>query len=267
MIVSGRPVQALIVALLTFTAALLPARAVAQESALRLEAMRLDVSRQRLKAVQAELQQRVSSGKQAQDRKLLDAIRRRLENGDFRPGDRIVLSVEGEAELTDTFTVQSGPSLDLPTIGTVDLQGILASELTESLARDIAHTLRDPLVNAQALIQLSVLGDVARPGFYLVPPEAPLSDVLMEAGGPTQTAKVDEIRIERGPRSRLVQAPSKSRPYSSIEALSADELGLRTGDRIIVPGSSGLTTHDVVQFTILGLTTVVSLYSLLVLHR
>ena len=37
--------------------------------------------------------------------------------GEFQIGDRILLVVEGDTALTDTFTVHTGPAITLPTIG------------------------------------------------------------------------------------------------------------------------------------------------------
>src|SRR5712692_3561181 len=37
-------------------------------------------------------------------------IRSRLDGGDFQMGDRILLKVEGERQLSDTFTVGPGPA-------------------------------------------------------------------------------------------------------------------------------------------------------------
>ncbi|OYV71887.1 MAG: hypothetical protein B7Z72_05980, partial [Gemmatimonadetes bacterium 21-71-4] len=45
-------------------------------------------------------------------------------SGDFRVGDRILMTVEGEPQLSDTFTVVPGPAIDLPVIGTVPLTGV-----------------------------------------------------------------------------------------------------------------------------------------------
>src|SRR6266566_4950303 len=56
------------------------------------------------------------------------AIGARLARGDFRVGDRILLSVQGEKELSDTFTVGLGGQLTLPLIGNVPLEGVLRSE-------------------------------------------------------------------------------------------------------------------------------------------
>ena len=41
--------------------------------------------------------------------------------GDVQVGDRILLQVEGDDSLTDTFTVEAGPALKLRAIGTVSL--------------------------------------------------------------------------------------------------------------------------------------------------
>src|SRR5258705_13425427 len=111
-------------------------------------------------------------------------IRTRLEAGDFQTGDRIVIRVEGEPQLTDTFVVSNGPQLDLPQVGTVSLQGGLRSELKGRLQTHFAKFLRDPVVQVQPLIRLLVDGEIARPGFYAAAPQQPLADVISQAGGP-----------------------------------------------------------------------------------
>src|SRR5438552_1709239 len=72
-------------------------------------------------------------------------IQRRLKEGDFRVGDRILLVVEdpeppatgagtpvvksSEQQLSDTFTVGSSQELTLPVVGVVSLRGVLRTEL------------------------------------------------------------------------------------------------------------------------------------------
>src|SRR5438034_6586175 len=64
-------------------------------------------------------------------------IRSRLANGDFQPGDRIFLRVEGEQQLSDTFTVGPGPAVVLPEVGAVPLDGVLRSELQGRLQQQL----------------------------------------------------------------------------------------------------------------------------------
>ncbi|MGD2046543.1 MAG: hypothetical protein PVH96_10000, partial [Gemmatimonadota bacterium] len=53
-----------------------------------------------------------------------EAIRGRLTDGDFRVGDRIALSVQGEPSLPDTIPVQPGPMIALPLFGEISLHGV-----------------------------------------------------------------------------------------------------------------------------------------------
>ena len=152
---------------------------------------------------------------------------------DFQVGDRILLRVEGDTALSDTFTVVAGPALRLPTIGDIPLAGVRPADLETYLTRELSRYLKDPVVHARALIRVSVVGEVARPGFYAVPLDLVLADALMVAGGPTQDAKVDRLRIVRGESALW----SGSKLQTAIaRGATLEQLGLRAGDRIDVPG-------------------------------
>jgi polysaccharide export outer membrane protein len=160
-------------------------------------------------------------------------IRARLENGDFQAGERIFIQVEGEATLTDTFVVMAGPQLELPQVGTVPLHGVLRAELEGRLKSHLAQYLREPVVHARALIRLLVDGDVVRPGYYGAAPQQPLVDVIGQAGGFTTKANAREMRIERG-----AQVIWRGEALSDAlgDGHSIDQLSLRAGDRLFVPG-------------------------------
>jgi protein involved in polysaccharide export with SLBB domain len=162
-------------------------------------------------------------------------LRTRLEQGDFQTGDRVLLTVEGHTELTDTFTVSDGPSLLLPVIGAVPLAGVLRSELPAHLRGHLGRFIRDPALHARSTVRIAVLGEVGAPGYYVVSSEALVSDALMVAGGPTGKARVDGMRIERGDE-RVLDGDDLQQAIS--EGRTFDALSLRAGDRIVVPGRS-----------------------------
>src|SRR5438132_5082586 len=83
----------------------------------------------------------------------------------FQVGDRILLHVEGDSTLSDTFTVVTGPALRLPAIGEISLAGVRRADLEAHLTRELGRYINSPVVQARALIRLSVLGEVTRPGF------------------------------------------------------------------------------------------------------
>ena len=163
-----------------------------------------------------------------------ELIRTRLAEGDFQVGDRIELAVEDQPFLSDTFVVDQGLVLTLPTVGDVSLTGVLRSELRQRVAGYLGGFLREPVVRARALIRVAVLGGVVAPGFYDIAGEALLTDAFMMAGGLTPTAKVEEILVERGEyriwEGRLLQA-------AMIGGRTLDQLSLKAGDRIFIPES------------------------------
>ena len=168
-------------------------------------------------------------------RNRIEQIRERLEVGDFRLGDAVVLSVDGEPNLPDTVPVQSspeGPMIALPVFGEIPLQGVLRSELEGRITQALSRYIRTPVVRAEGLMRLSVQGAVARPGFYVVPADMLVSQALMVAGGPAQNAELDGLRIERGIETLLEgdQLQEELRLGSTL-----DQLNLQAGDQLLLP--------------------------------
>jgi protein involved in polysaccharide export with SLBB domain len=162
----------------------------------------------------------------------IEYIRSRLQDGDFRAGDQIVLSVEGDHGLPDTLVVEGGPAVLLPNIGTVSLHGILRSELEDHLTAEIGRYLRDPVVRVWPTIRLTIGGNVARPGFYTLPADLPLGDAVMLAGGPTGEAKMEAIKIKR---EGLTLMGGEELQRAIALGQTFDQLGMRPGDEVDVP--------------------------------
>ena len=80
----------------------------------------------------------------------------------FQVGDRVLLHVEGDSALSDTFTVVAGPALRLPDIGEISLAGVRRTDLESHLQHELSRYIKDPVVQARALIRVSVTGEVAR---------------------------------------------------------------------------------------------------------
>jgi protein involved in polysaccharide export with SLBB domain len=149
-------------------------------------------------------------------------------DNDLQVGDRIVLKVDGEPLLTDTFTVVRGPVLVLPIVGSVSLAGVRRDSVEKVLSDAVARYYRLPTVHARVLVRVAVLGEVARPGFYSVPTDVLVPDVVMAAGGPTPTAQVNQIRVTRlgadlMSRDSIQSAIAQGRTLSQIDVRSEDQ--------------------------------------------
>ena len=202
------------------------------------------------------------------------AIQTRLAEGDFQLGDRVAIRVEGDApaqpadrtqlagrtveeQLSDTFPVGRERDLTLPMIGVVSLRGVLHSELGAHLTQEIGRFVRDPVVQAHSLVRLSIVGAVNRPGYVYVPTDAVLPDALMAAGGPKPEAKLDKARIERSGNRVL---DGQALKLALAQGRTLDDLNLRAGDQVVVPGES--STYEGVRLVSLLLGIPVTIYAL-----
>jgi protein involved in polysaccharide export with SLBB domain len=141
--------------------------------------------------------------------------------------------VEGEASLSDTFTVAPGPQITLPGIGAVALTGVARDSVASFLGRYLARYLRAaPPVQVTILMRVAVLGEVEHPGFYAVSSDQPLADVMMRAGGPTRDALMPKVRLERG-EQKLMEGDRLTLAMTAGTTVGA--AGLESGDRIVVP--------------------------------
>lgn len=152
--------------------------------------------------------------------------------GAFQMNDQIALEVEGDTQFTHTFTVGPGPALVLPVIGPIALAGVRRGEAEAYLTQQLGRYVKNPVVHAKVLVRLAVLGEVEHAGFYAVPAAAVVSDALMAAGGLTKDARLSGARIERG--SQALWA-GDALQEAVARGMTVEGMGLRTGDRIIVP--------------------------------
>ena len=214
----------LLSAAIAFLAAAVPARAFAQNT---------DAS-DRPMATRADLQASNT-----------DVARARLSSGDFKPGDRIVVTVQGDTALSDTFAVWRDTALHLPspTVGTLSLQGVLRSELQDKVQSYIARFVRNPMVTARPLIRLGFQGEYAHSGMYGVPADAPLAEAFMAAGGTTVNANMNKAKVTRNGHDLM---DSRAIQTAMADGRTVDDLGLRDGDQFVMPkGGSGNTMNIV----------------------
>lgn len=202
-----------------------------------------------LHATRAELQQMVAArdGRSAAE---LEAIRNRLEEGDFQTGDQVTITVVTHPDLSGTYTVEPDRTIVLPNIGPVSLRGVLRSELEPHLNQYLSRFVREPRVRARSTIRLMVMGGVGRPGFYSVPSHALITEVIDSAGGTGRDSRLTSIRVERDGRRVIDGQPMQD---AIIAGRTLDQLNIRAGDRIIVPERRDLARNMQLLWVVTGL--------------
>ena len=185
------------------------------------------------------------------------ALRARLRDGDFRPGDRISLVVEGNVLVNDTLSVVAGPKVTLTDIGDIPLGGVLRSELQNHMKTQLAKYIKDARVRVTPLVSVSVLGPVGRPGFYFMPPDIPLTDAVMRAGGPAATADLAHSVIRRGTDELYDERNTQS---AFTAGLTLDQLSLRSGDQIVVGTQTQRNWQTIAQVSGIVMSMVLAVY-------
>lgn len=176
-----------------------------------------------------------STGKADQRSKLQaeqTAIRARLENGDFKVGDRFVMTVRFDSVRVDTASVRDSLVVSILNLPDLRLQGVLRSELDEKLNQHVARYIRNASIRSNVLTRIAVLGAVRAPGFYYASPDRPVSDILMLAGGPAPEANLGRFELRRG-ATTLVDGKKSRELLESGRTL--EQLDVQSGDEFRIP--------------------------------
>lgn len=205
-----------------------------------IDVRRAQATRQELEAALVQLREiSASTGYSSTLRRAKEAeaamVQQRLVQGDFQVGDQIEVAVVGDTGLTGTFTILPGRMVAFPNLPPISLDGVLRSESSEFLTKEIGKYVKNPQVLIQAsYIRLAVLGAVSNPGFYNLPADRLVSDAIMAAGGPTVASDVNKTIVRRGGREIV----SREQVQTAVAGgQSLDHLNLHGGDEIIVGGS------------------------------
>lgn len=193
-------------------------------------------TRAELESLAVDAERAIASGSLSADAKSAKqatafVLRQRLREGDFQAGDRISLVLDGAVKFRDTVLVRSGRTILLPDLPEISLAGVLRSELQSYLTREIGRYIRNPDVESRPLVRLTVSGGVGRPGFYSVPADALLSDLVMTAGGPSARVDFGKSSIRRGAE---VLWNGQSVETALNDGMTVDALLLRSGDEIVI---------------------------------
>lgn len=162
-----------------------------------------------------------------------------LESYRIQATDIIVVEVVNEPQLAaKDFRVTTSGEFSYPYIGPVKAAGRTTAEVQAEIKERLEA---DYLVDAQVMVQVrefrkqqvSVLGQVGRPGLVNIPPERKLTilEAISEAGGPTRLARTGDIQVTRQGREEPLR-------FSLEDLRKTDKLVyVEPGDVIFVPES------------------------------
>ncbi|MGB3495527.1 MAG: polysaccharide biosynthesis/export family protein [Elainellaceae cyanobacterium] len=215
-------------------------RSALSETALQAQAIDRSDPLLRLEDASRRLQQRGTVEPESQALESPDAEFTRYRLG---PGDSIFVSVQRFPDLSFQATLDIQGNIIVPLVGIMPLQGLTIEEARSSIQQEMNRYIIEPSVDltlvVQRPVQVTVLGEVVRPGLY--PLGAPqLTVALLSAGGATRLANLKTVQIRRTLRDQtgaiadqVEQNVDLFTPLATGQTVP--DVQLADGDIIIIP--------------------------------
>jgi protein involved in polysaccharide export with SLBB domain len=167
------------------------------------------------------------------------------------PTDVISVSVFGHERY-------SRPGITIPPNGSIDYffvrDGVhVVGKTTQQVADEITRHLEEYLIDPKVTVSLEkamshrygVLGEVAKPGVFVMERRLSVYEALMDAGGILRTGK-KQVVLLRWNRDRMLE--QQVIDVAAIEkGRAADNHFLRPGDQIFVPGNKWKTVDAIMK--------------------
>ena len=157
---------------------------------------------------------------------------------EVQPGDLLHVSVWKEEDLDQDVLVRPDGGFSFPLAGDVRAAGRtvdeLRTELTERLARFIPDLFVTVAVREINGNKIYVIGQVNRPGQFVVNPRVDVMQALSLAGGTTTFASVNGIFVLRRELDRQRTLPFKFDDVVNGKRLEQNVI-LQSGDVVVVP--------------------------------
>lgn len=153
-------------------------------------------------------------------------------------GDKLNVSVWKELELQKDLIVAPDGKFSFPLTGEIQAAGRNVSEVRRDIEARLKKFIPEPVVNVSVLAvegnSAFVIGQVNKPGAFVMNPQLTVLQALTLAGGGTAFAKLDNIIIIRGGDGSQDVKRFKFSQVSEGKSLEQNVL-LQSGDVVVVP--------------------------------
>lgn len=156
-----------------------------------------------------------------------------------KPGDTLLVSVWKEPDLQGPVLVRPDGAFSFPLAGQMDARNKTVSELQQELTNKLKKYISDPVVTVSIQEikgnKVYVIGQVQKPGDFVVNPRVDVMQALSMAGGTTPFAALNDIMILR----RMENGQQQALPFKYADVVRGRNLDqnimLQAGDVVVVP--------------------------------
>lgn len=156
-----------------------------------------------------------------------------------KPGDTLLVSVWKEPELQRPVLIEPDGTFAFPLCGQLEASDKTVGQLQQEITQHLARFITDPVVTV-SLQKISgnrvyVIGQVTKPGAFIVNPRVDVIQAIAMAGGTTPFASLSNIKIIR----RTAGGGQEALPFNYNDVVHGNDLSqnvtLEAGDVVVVP--------------------------------
>ena len=156
-----------------------------------------------------------------------------------KPGDMLSIAVWKEPDLQGPVLVRPDGTFSFPLAGQMDARGRTVQELQQMVTDKLKKFISDPVVTVSVQEikgnKVYVIGQVNKPGDFVVNPRVDVMQALSMAGGTTPFAALGDIMILR----RTDGGQQQALPFKYTDVVRGRNLDqnitLQAGDVVVVP--------------------------------
>lgn len=156
----------------------------------------------------------------------------------LQPGDKLRIMVWKEPELDREMVVSPDGSISFPLVGAINASGNTVTALQRIITDGLRNYISDPVVTVTIEEvrgnKIYVVGQVNRPGEFVVNPMVDVLQALSMAGGTTPFASVSDITIIKRSGDKQWSVKFDLNDISRGRDLSGNII-LSSGDVVVVP--------------------------------
>ena len=139
-------------------------------------------------------------------------------------GDAVLISVWQNEALSGEFAISEDGSIAHPLLREVQVAGLPMSAVESRLRARLERLETDPQFVIQPLLRVSVGGEVRQPSLYRLPPTTTIAEAVALAGGASDRARLDRVRLFRGGEEIMVDMTSPEAGLAQTPISSGDQI-------------------------------------------
>ncbi|WP_027339406.1 SLBB domain-containing protein [Halonatronum saccharophilum] len=164
-----------------------------------------------------------------------------VEGADYRlqVDDRIYISIWGHNDLQREVRVDPSGMINFPLLGEVEVEGLKVSQVTDLIWEELINYIKidrsyvNVTLKEYRRVRVRLLGEVANPGSYEIRGGDRVLDLISLAGGPTNRANLEDLRLNRKEESYNLNLKDLLEGNDNI-----DNMILKAGDTLYLGENS-----------------------------